>query len=137
MGIWMNKGAIQTNNRTHEAPVTAALYNKHFHQVRRGRLVNQSGRRMGLGREVGEWNSASVGFRKGCKSNTLFLDDHPFFHCIELSNGVKSYRGLSARDARSENLLMTTAQAKRSCLLDQARRRQLGPWPSRLFTNEV
>lgn len=33
LGVWKNKGAIQSSKRTHEAPVTAALYNKHFHQV--------------------------------------------------------------------------------------------------------
>eukprot|EP00903_Cladosiphon_okamuranus_P008717 g8350.t1 len=33
LGVWKNKGAIQTSKHTHEAPVTAALYNSHFHQV--------------------------------------------------------------------------------------------------------
>lgn len=33
LGVWKNKGAIQSSKHTHEAPVTAALYNSHFHQV--------------------------------------------------------------------------------------------------------
>ncbi|CAN0542113.1 unnamed protein product, partial [Laminaria digitata] len=33
LGAWKNVGAIQFTTRTHEAPVTAALYNTHFHQV--------------------------------------------------------------------------------------------------------
>lgn len=33
LGVWKNKGAIQSSKHTHEAPVTAALFNSHFHQV--------------------------------------------------------------------------------------------------------
>lgn len=33
LGVWKNKGAIQSTKHTHESPVTAALYNSHFHQV--------------------------------------------------------------------------------------------------------
>ncbi|CAM9408537.1 unnamed protein product, partial [Ectocarpus sp. 8 AP-2014] len=33
LGVWKNKGAIQSSKHSHEAPVTAALYNWHFHQI--------------------------------------------------------------------------------------------------------
>lgn len=33
LGVWKNKGAIQSSKHSHEAPVTGALYNSHFHQV--------------------------------------------------------------------------------------------------------
>lgn len=34
LGVWKNKGAIHSSKHSHEAPVTGALYNSHFHQVR-------------------------------------------------------------------------------------------------------
>ncbi|CAM9600070.1 unnamed protein product [Ectocarpus fasciculatus] len=33
LSVWKNKGAIQSSKHSHEAPVTAALYNWHFHQI--------------------------------------------------------------------------------------------------------
>lgn len=50
LGVWKNKGAIQSSKRSHEAPVTAALYNKYFHQVlhrARARLSSDSNRSPG------------------------------------------------------------------------------------------
>lgn len=62
LGVWKNKGAIQSTKHTHESPVTAALYNSHFHQVCAETTPNFSPKqqprdsRAGFwGRNNGEW----------------------------------------------------------------------------------